>query len=394
MRQYDFDTVIPRTGTGSQKWKEMEPYHCPEDVIPFSVADMELMTLPEVREGLKHFIDHQLLGYSNPDDAFKEAVCSWTERRYGWKIQPEWLEGTPGVINAFFTAVHAFTQPGDNVLLLTPVYYPMYMAATRNDRGIASAPLVNNDGVYTIDFDALEEKAQDPKTTLMILCSPHNPSGRVWTREELERIGQICLDNDVLVFSDEIHCDLIMPGYHHTSFASIREEFAQHAMVAISPSKSFNLAGLQTANIIIPNPELRRQFHTELCRHEGNPKCNILGLEACRLAYTHGDAWLEQVIRVIDTNRALVTDYLRREFPAVKVTPLEGTYLLWMDFRGLGIEPHALAEILRKEAYLFFDDGFIFGDAGAGFERWNLACPTRYIGPALERLGNALRKHL
>lgn len=394
MRQYDFDTVIPRRGTGSQKWKEMEPYHCPEDIIPFSVADMELMTPPEVREGLKQYIDNQILGYSNPDDAYKSAVCGWARRRYGWEIQPEWLEGTPGVINAFFTAVHAFTAPGDNILLLTPVYYPMYMAATRNDRGIASAPLINTDGVYTIDFDILEEKARDPKTTLMIFCSPHNPSGRVWTREELERIGSICLENDVLIFSDEIHCDLVMPGYRHISFASISEEIAQHSMTAISPSKSFNLAGLQTANIIIPNPGLRQRFHTELCRHEGNPKCNILGLEACRLAYTYGDAWLDQVIQVIDTNRTLVTDYLHREFPAVKVTPLEGTYLLWMDFRGLGIEPRALAELLRKEAYLFFDDGFIFGDAGAGFERWNLACPTRYIPPALERLGDALRKHL
>lgn len=394
MKQYDFETVISRRGTGSLKWKEMESYHCPEDVIPFSVADMELKNMPEVTEGLKAFLDVSVMGYSNPPENYTAAVCDWMARHHSWSIRPEWLVETPGIINSFFTAVHAFTQPGDGVLLLTPVYYPMYMAAERNGRKVVSSPLHNDNGVYHIDFADFEAKAKDPQVKLFILCSPHNPSSRVWSREELERLGRICLDNNVLIFSDEIHSDLIMPGYCHTTFGAICDEFAQNSIVAVAPSKTFNLAGLQTANNIIPNQALRERFFTELQKHEGNPKCNILGQEACRLAYTHGDEWLRQVIALIDTNRTTVVDFLAREFPTVKVTPLEGTYLLWMDFRALGIEPRELSRILREEAYLFFDDGFVFGEAGAGFERWNLACPASYIAPALERLKTALNKHI
>lgn len=394
MRAYDFETVIPRRDSGSMKWREMEPYHCPDDIIPFSVADMELKNMPEVVEGLKTFLDNSVMGYSNPTDAYKDAVAGWMKRRHNWEIQPQWIVDTPGVINAFFAAVNAFTQPGDGVLLTTPVYYPMYMAAERNGRQVVSSPLRNDDGVYHIDFEDFEAKAKDPNTKLFLLCSPHNPSGRVWTREELERMGRICLDNGVLVCSDEIHNDLVLPGHTHTVFASISEEFAQNCLVCTAPSKTFNLAGLQTSNIIIPNQELQDRFMEELKRHDGNPKCNILGLEACRLAYTHGDQWLDQLLALIDTNRQLVVDFLAKEFPMVKVTPLEGTYLLWMDFRALNIEAKELARILREDGYLFFDDGFIFGDAGAGFERWNLACPTAYITPALERLKKALHKYL
>ena len=394
MRAYDFETVIPRRDSGSMKWREMEPYHCPDDIIPFSVADMELKNMPEVVEGLKTFLDNSVMGYSNPTDAYKDAVAGWMKRRHNWEIQPQWIVDTPGVINAFFAAVNAFTQPGDGVLLTTPVYYPMYMAAERNGRQVVSSPLRNDDGVYHIDFEDFEAKAKDPNTKLFLLCSPHNPSGRVWTREELERMGRICLDNGVLVCSDEIHNDLVLPGHTHTVFASISEEFAQNCLVCTAPSKTFNLAGLQTSNIIIPNQELQDRFMEELKRHDGNPKCNILGLEACRLAYTHGDQWLAQLLALIDTNRQLVVDFLAKEFPMVKVTPLEGTYLLWMDFRALNIEAKELARILREDGYLFFDDGFIFGDAGAGFERWNLACPTAYITPALERLKKALHKYL
>ncbi len=394
MKKYDFDTVISRKGTGSLKWKEMEPYNCPEDVIPFSVADMEFKNMPEIVGGLKAFLDTNILGYSNPTDEYKDAVCGWLKRRHNWIISPEWILDTPGIINAFFTAVNAFTEPGDGVLLTTPVYYPMYMAVERNGRNIVSSPLINDNGVYHIDFEDFQAKAKDPKTKLFILCSPHNPSSRVWTREELERLGRICIDNGVVICSDEIHNDLIMPGYEHTVFGSISEEFARHSLVCTAPSKTFNLAGLQTSNIIIPDKELRERFLAEILKHEGNPKCNILGLEGCRLAYTNGDKRLEQALAIINTNRKMVVDFLGEEFPAVKVTPLEGTYLLWMDFRPLGIEAKELARILREEAHLFFDDGFIFGEQGTGFERWNLACPTSYIAPALERLKVALEKHI
>jgi len=395
MNTYDFETVIRRHGVGSGKWNEMSSFpEVPKDVIPFSVADMEFTTMPEVKEGLKEFIDTHVLGYANPTSEYKAAVQNWMQRHHDWTIQPDWILDAPGVINAFFTAVKAFSAPGEGVLLMTPVYYPMYMAIERNGRKQVSSPLINEGGRYRIDFEDFEAKAKASDTKLLLLCSPHNPSGRVWTKEELTRIGRICMDNNVLVCSDEIHNDLIMPGFRHTVFASLSDEFAQHSIVCTAPSKTFILAGLQTSNIIIPNPDLRKRFLTEVLKSEGNPKCNILGLEACRLAYTHGDAWLKQLLAIINKNRQIIVDFFEREFPAVQVTPLEGTYLLWIDFRPLGIDAHELARILREEAFLFFDDGFIFGDEGSGFERWNLACPTSYITAALERLKSTLNNHI
>lgn len=393
--KYDFETVLDRHGMGSMKWDELNLIpNLPPDIIPFSVADMEFVNMPEVVDGLKSFLDRCPLGYGNPTAEYRLAVQKWMSRRHGWAINPEWICDVPGVISAFFTAVRAFTQPGDGVLLMTPVYYPMYAAISRNGRKLVSSALIYQNGRYEIDFEDFAAKAADPSTKLLILCSPHNPGSRVWTKEELMRIGQICLENNVLICSDEIHNDLILPGYQHTVFASLSDDFAQNSLICTAPSKTFNLAGLQTANIIIPNQVVRTRFWEEVCRHEGNPKCNLLGLEACRLAYEFGDTWLDQLLAVIDRNHRLIADFMAREFPQVVLTPLEGTYLLWMDFRPLRIEAGALSRILREEGHLFFDDGRVFGSAGSGFERWNLACPTSYILPALERLKSALSNHL
>lgn len=395
MSNYDFETVIRRTGVGSGKWDEIQNTlgYTPEGVIPFSVADMEFVTQPEIVEGLKHFLDTSVLGYAQPTREYKEAVKGWMKRRHGWEIENDWIQDTHGVINAFFTAVKAFTKEGEGVMLMTPVYYPMYFAAERNNRVLVENRLVRTGNTYEIDFEDFEKKAKDDNTKLLILCSPHNPSGRVWTKEELERIGRICIDNHVLIVSDEIHFDLLMPGYHHTVFASISGEFAENCIVCTAPSKTFNLAGLQTSNVIIKNRKLRERFLEELRKDDGNPKCNILGLEGCRLAYEKCEGWLEEAIQVIDRNRRLVEDFMAKEFPQVQVMKLEGTYLLWMDFNGLGIECHELARILKEEAYLFFDEGYIFGEMGAGFERWNLACPTKYVEEGLERMKKALSKY-
>ncbi|NLH00908.1 MAG: pyridoxal phosphate-dependent aminotransferase [Clostridiales bacterium] len=395
MKHYDFDTVIKRYGTGSYKWDEMTKVsNVGKDVIPFSVADMELVNPPEIIDGLKDFLNHSVLGYAQPTDAYINAVQNWILRRHNWKIEPEWIKDGPGVINAFFTAVKAFTKEGDGVMLMTPVYYPMYYAIERNNRVLVDNKLIVCGDHYEIDFDDFEQKAKDPNTKMLILCSPHNPTGRVWTNEELQRIGRICIDNNVIVVSDEIHNDIIMPGYKHTVFASICDDFAQNSITCTSPSKTFNIAGLQTANMIIPSKELRDIYWKEICTTEGNPKCNILGLEACRLAYEKCEEWLEQLIKLIDTNQKIVSDFVKKEFPQIKVFRLEGTYLLWMDFSELGIECRELSRILKEEAHLFFDDGYIFGEQGAGFERWNLACPTKYIYPALERLKTTLRRHI
>ncbi|MGE4277704.1 MAG: MalY/PatB family protein [Lawsonibacter sp.] len=393
--KYDFEKVVRRENSGSGKWKEIKETlgFFPQNIIPFSVADMEFDMVPEVREGLKRFLDENVMGYASMTDAYREAVISWEERRHGWKIRPEWIRDTPGVINAFFTAVKAFTKPGDGVMLMTPVYYPMYFAISRHERALVDNPLVRVGNTYRIDFEDFERKAADPNTKLLILCSPHNPSGRVWTREELERIGRICIDNHVLVVSDEIHCDLLVPGQKHIPFGSLGEEFAMNSIVCTAPSKTFSLAGLQTSNAIIANKEIRETFSKEQQKDDGNPKCNILGLEGCRLAYTYGEAWLDECLQVIAANRRLITEFLAQEFPQVQVMKLEGTYLLWIDFRGLGIECHELARILKKEAQLFLDEGYIFGDAGAGFERWNLAAPTKYVNEGLERL-KVLKKYV
>ncbi len=393
--EYNFTTIHPRYLVGSAKWNEIEKMYpdCKEDIIPFSVADMEFENAPEIKEGLKKYIDTYVLGYADPTEEYYQAVCGWMKRRHGWEIKKEWIVRTPGVIKAFFTAVKAYTEPGEGVMLLTPSYYPMYAAIDMNKRKQVCSELIHHDGKYEVDWTDFEAKAKLPDTKLFILCSPHNPSGRVWTVEELKKMAEICIANDVVICSDEIHFDIIMPGHKHHVLATVSEEIAKHCVVCTAPSKTFNLAGLQNSNIIIPNKELYDKFYGVLLTEMTNPKCNILGYEANRVAYEECEDWLTQCLAVIDTNRKQVEDFLAKHFPTVVVTPLEGTYLLWMDFNSLGIPYKRLGELMR-EARLFFDDGYLFGEGGEGFERWNLACPTRYVEEGLERMKTALVKEL
>ncbi len=393
--EYNFTTIHPRYRVGSAKWNEIEKMYpdCEEDIIPFSVADMEFENAPEIKEGLKKYIDTYVLGYADPTEEYYQAVCGWMKRRHGWEIKKEWIVRTPGVIKAFFTAVKAYTEPGEGVILLTPSYYPMYAAIDMNKRKQVCSELIHHDGKYEVDWPDFEAKAKLSDTKLFILCSPHNPSGRVWTVEELKKMAEICIANDVVICSDEIHFDIIMPSHKHHVLATVSEEIAKHCVVCTAPSKTFNLAGLQNSNIIIPNKELYDKFYGVLLTEMTNPKCNILGYEANRVAYEACEDWLTQCLAVIDTNRKLVEDFLAKHFPTVVVTPLEGTYLLWMDFNSLGIPYKRLGELMR-EARLFFDDGYLFGEGGEGFERWNLACPTRYVEEGLERIKTALVKEL
>lgn len=393
---YDFETVMKRYGMGSGKWDEMEKAdpNMPEDVIPFSVADMEFVEAPEIVNGLKDFLDHSVLGYANATDEFKESVCRWMRERRGWDAKPEWILPSHGVVDAFFAAVRCFSEEGDGVLLLTPVYYPMYTAITKNNRKLVDCPLVRRGDTYDIDFDDLEKKLRDENTKLFLMCSPHNPCGRVWTREELEKISSLCLKYHVLVIDDEIHHDLIMPGYEHTVFASISQEAEQNCLVLTAPSKTFNLAGMQTSNIFIPNDRLREQFADFQLHTCTNPKCNILGYKACELAYNHCGEWLDECISVISRNRDVVTAFMKENFPQIKVCELQATYLLWMDWNGLGLDYKELERINHEEARLFFDEGYVFGKQGEGFERWNLACPTKYIEAALERMEKVYSKYV
>ncbi len=394
--KYDFETTHKRFHTGAFKWEEMTRagVQDSEDIIPFSVADMEFVTPPEIVEALKRELDSSVMGYADTTPEYLEAVCSWMNTRHNWSAKPEWILNTHGVVDAFFEAVRAFTHEGDGVILMTPVYYPMYTAITSTGRILLDNPLINTGTRYEIDFDDLERKASDPRAKMLILCSPHNPVGRVWTRDELTRVGNICMSHNILVVSDEIHFDLIMPGHVHTVYASICDEFEQNCLVLTAPSKTFNIAGLQTSNIFIPNPELRSQYLTALKLRNPHPKCNILGYRACEAAYRFCGEWLNECLKVIDGNRKIITDFMSREFPQVKVFDLEGTYLLWLDMNGLGISYKELERVNHEEARLFFDEGYVFGSQGEGFERWNIACPERYIHEALERMKESYTKYI
>ena len=314
--------------------------------------------------------------------------------RHNWDAKPEWILPSHGVVDAFFSAIKCYTNEGDGVMLLTPVYYPMYIGIKVNNRVLVDCPLVERGDTYEIDFEDFEKKAKDPNTKLFILCSPHNPCGRVWTKEELERIGRICNENHVLVVDDEIHHDLIMPGHTHYVYASLSTEMEQNCLVLTAPSKTFNLAGLQTSNIFVPNEALRREMEAFLKRGSANPKCNILGYKACEIAYSSCGEWLDECIQVIDENRRVITEFMAENFPQIRVCELQATYLLWMDWNGLGLDYKELERINRQEAGLFFDEGYIFGAQGEGFERWNLACPTSYVVAALKRMKEAYGKYV
>lgn len=394
--KYNFETVNKRYNTGSKKWNELTANGVKEteDIIPFSVADMEFETAPEIVSALKHEIENYVLGYSNPTESYLQSVCDWMKEHHNWEIKPEWILPEHGVIDAFNDAIKVYTKEGDGVMLMTPVYYPMYHAVNNNHRKLVNCPLVRKPDHYEIDFDLFEKLASDENTKLLILCSPHNPTGRVWTREELDKISSICLKNGVLVVSDEIHFDIIMPGHEHIVYATLSPEAADNCVVCTAPSKTFNLAGLQTSNIIIPNAKLREMFMTELKTLNPNPKCNILGYRAAEAAYKYCAEWARQSVEVIDTNRKLVVDFMAKEFPQIRVINLEATYLLWMDWSALGLSAKELERINHEEAKLFFDEGYIFGEQGDRYERWNLACPTRYIEEGLARLKDTYGKYV
>lgn len=392
--KYDFETLVDRREQGAVKWdimKESNP-NVPDSIVPFSVADMELKNPPEVIEGLKQYLDEAVLGYSAATDKFQDVVKSWISRRYGWEAEKEWLVFTPGVVTALFHGVRCFTKPGDGVIVLSPVYYPFYRAVEHGEREIVKCPLNYENGKYTINFELLEQLAQNPKNTMLIFCNPHNPVGRVWTKEELQRVVEICRENQVYVLSDEIHCDLIMPGFQFTSMAVAMGEKLDHVMICYAPSKTFNLAGMQTSCIVIPNKSEREHFKASMDSVAQNGP-GILGLKACEIAYTQCDAWLEELIQLLDRNKKVIKTFIEERIPEIKVVDLEGTYLQWLDLTAFGFSKEELERVMTKEAFLFLDEGYVFGDEGIGFERVNLACPTRVLEDALERMAAALEKY-
>ena len=354
---------------------------------------MEFKNPPEIVEALKDWLDRGVLGYQTAEPSWYEAVTGWTRRRYGWETRPEWFYTTPGIVNALYHGVAAFTEEGDGVIVMPPVYYPFYKAVEENGRRLVRCPLIEGENLrYSIDCEKLEELASKPENRLLILCNPHNPVGRVWTREELMEVSRICLRHQVFVISDEIHCDLIMPGNTFTSFASLSEETEKNTMTCMAPSKTFNLAGLQASCVIIPDQERRRRLKAQMAKVSYEGRVNALAYKAMEAAYTKCDAWLGEVIQVIWENHRTLKQFMEERLPEIRTAKLQGTYLQWMDLRAFGWTPERQEEIMT-EADLFFDEGIMFGPEGGGFERMNLACPKSVLLDALSRLEKAVRQN-
>lgn len=356
----------------------------PKGTVPLSVADMEFCTAPCIVEAIKAEADFALWGYHMVTPQFRQACCDWMKTRHSWEVQPKWLTPIEQVVPSLYVSLFAFTQPGDGVIVQTPAYHHFIGATEHTGRRVLeNRLLVDEKGYYTIDFADLEEKAKDAK--MMFLCSPHNPSGRVFTTEELKRIGDICLKHGVLVVADEVHHDLIQPGYTHTVYAALGGEYEQNCVVCTSLSKTFNLAGLCFATIIIPNDVLRAKFQDTMSSY-GFKHTSRFGPVAHEAAYRRGGEWLDELLQVIKGNYEFFKAFMAEYFPKVVVTELEGTYLAWFNCTSLGMNDNELRDFLTDECLLYLDNGVEFGPAGSGYQRINLACPRKTLSDALERL--------
>lgn len=389
--QYDFDTPIDRTHTWSIKHDFKKENGKADDILPLWVADMDFRSPDSVVEALKKAVDHGIFGYSRADESYFDAVAAWYQKRHHLTLQPEWMTCTPGIVFALSIAVRAFTQEGDAVLIQPPVYHPFSRAILRNKRTLVENPLVLKDGHYEMDLEDLEQKVLDEHVKLMILCNPHNPVGRVWTREELTALADICLRHHVYVISDEIHGDFVWRGHEQTPYASISEEACLHSMMCTAPSKTFNLAGMATSNLFIPDPEMRRKFRSELL-DVGQENMNRLGLFACRAAYEGGGEWLDQLIGYLAGNLALVRDFCKNRVPQIQLVEPEGTYLAWLDCRELGMTDDELMAFFSDEAKVWLDPGTHSGEQGSGFMRFNLGSSRSVIAQALDQIEAAWKK--
>jgi cystathionine beta-lyase len=389
MAHYDFDTVIDRKNTNSLKWDFAVERGRPADVLPLWVADMDFPAPRPVLDELRRAVDHGIFGYSDTKEDYDRAVSGWFRDRFGWEAKPEWLVKTPGVVFALAMAVRALTKPGDAVLIQPPVYYPFFSVVRDNDRKLVESPLVYENGKYSIDFSDFEEKITQNGVKLFILCSPHNPVGRVWTREELQTLGAICQRHDVYVVSDEIHCDFAFPEHPHTVFPAAAPALAERCIVCTAPSKTFNLAGLQTSNIWIPGEAIRAAFLKEIDR-SGYSQLNSLGLVACQAAYESGGEWLDQCRAYLRGNLDFLRHFLAQHIPEIRLVEPEGTYFAWLDCSRLGLGRKELNDLVANQAKLWLDAGHIFGGGANQFQRVVLACPRKTLEQALTRLERAI----
>ncbi len=388
-RNLNFDEIINRRGTDCLKYDFAVRRGMPEDVLPLWVADMDFKTTSYVEDAVIERTKHGIFGYSESGEEYFKAVVGWMRRHHNWEIRPEWLIKTPGVVFALAMSVKAFTEKGDSVLIQQPVYYPFSEVIRDNGRVVVSNDLyLGEDNRYHIDLADFEKKIVEHHVKLFLLCSPHNPTGRVFTKEELTAMGDLCVKHGVKVVSDEIHNDFVFQG-EHTVFASVKKEYEEISVICTSPSKTFNLASMLISNIFIPNRELRQRF-----RHEvdaaGISQLSVLGLVAAKEAYAQGDEWYEQMMSYVGENIRYVKEYVKENLPGVTVIDGEGTYLMWLDFRGTGLDPEELDRRIIYEAKLWLDSGKIFGHTGAGFQRINVAAPRAVLTECLERIRKVL----
>lgn len=383
--KYDFDKTIDRRATNSYKWDS-----APEGVLPMWVADMDFRTAPAIIDALQKRVAHGIFGYTRVPDAYYDAVTSWFSRRHGWDIDREWIIYTSGVVPAVSAVIKALTVPGDKVIVQTPVYNCFFSSIRNNGCEIVSNPLRRTAGTYEMDFDALERCAADPRAKVMLLCNPHNPAGRVWTPDELTRLGNICLRNGVTVVSDEIHCELVYQGFKYTPFASLSDAFLHRSVTCVSPSKAFNIAGLQIANIVAFDNDLRSRIDKAI---NINEVCDVnpFGVAATIAAYNEGEEWLNQLVDYLHGNYEAMAEFCRRELPEFPITRLEGTYLVWMDCSSLGMSSDALEHALLDDARLWLNAGTMYGAEGEGYMRWNIACPRSVMLDGLNRFLNFVR---
>ena len=387
MAKYDFETIIERRGTGSLKWDAWSRRGHAADELPLWVADMDFKTVPAAIEALTERVAHGVFGYSMAPDGYYEAVQGWFEHRHGWRPEREWFVMTPGVVFALAMAVTSFTQPGDAVIIQPPVYYPFRMMIEDNGRKMVTSPLLYDGGRYTMDYEGFERELEKTGAKLFILCNPHNPVGRAWTEDELRRIGDICLRHNVVVVADEIHADLILPGHSFVSMASLEEKYLRNCAVSTSCTKTFNIAAIKGAAVVMADEERRRAYRA---MREDSGR-DILSYAACIAVWERCEGWLDELLTVLDGNFRLLSDFCRDHLPEVGVTPLEATYLPWLDFRFLGMEPGEQERFMGEKARCFFTEGYHFGAEGAGFERWSIACPRHVLEEGLVRMERAIR---
>ena len=387
----EFDTVINRRGTKSLKYDFAAARGMPENALPLWLADMDFRAPEGVREALNARIEHGIFGYTEVDPNYIQAVQDWFDTHFGWRPAAESLVVTPGVVFALAMAIRAYSRPGDGILVTPPVYYPFFEVIRDNGRRIVECPLPEKNGRYEIDFEAFEKTLRTERPKVFLLCSPHNPVGRVWTAEELRRIVRLCGKYGTLIVSDEIHCDFTLPGHPHTPLLIAAPEAADRAVICTSPSKTFNLAGLQISNIWIPDPELRKAFRHEVAA-AGYSQPNLMGIVACEAAYRTGDAWHRENQAYLQQNLAFFREYLREHLPELRLVEPEGTYFAWVDFSGLGLTPASLNDLLIHKAGLWLDSGEIFGAAWAQYQRFVLAAPTAILKETLQRIKHAVEE--